>query len=197
MRVCRVPGCPEQHKAKGWCGMHYARASRHGDPLVVSRIRRAGTAEDRFWASISKTETCWVWTHRTYSNGYGVHRVNGRGVLAHRYMYALVNGAIPTSAQIDHTCRNRACVNPAHLRLATNKQNSENIRVRSDSRWGFRGVGLNPQTGKFRARVTHNKREYYAGEYATPEEAGEAARQLRLDLFTHNIDDRSEVQEPA
>lgn len=65
--------------------------------------------------------TCWVWKGLRSPNGYGVF---GQKVYAHRWTYAEMVGPIPRGMVIDHICRNRACVNPSHLRLATKRQNS-------------------------------------------------------------------------
>lgn len=54
---------------------------------------------------------CWMWTGRLNEFGYG--RYGQR--LAHRVMYELIVGPIPTGLELDHLCRVRACVNPAHL----------------------------------------------------------------------------------
>lgn len=60
-------------------------------------------------------EACWEWTGNT-TNGYGMvksHR--GRAITAHRAMYEIMIGPIPSDCNIDHLCRNRRCINPAHL----------------------------------------------------------------------------------
>lgn len=78
--------------------------------------------------------TCWRWTGARMSAGYGIFRV-GHGlapVLAHRFSFELENGPIPKDREIDHLCRNRLCVNPAHLDLVTRRENQRRgIRPRS------------------------------------------------------------------
>jgi hypothetical protein len=73
---------------------------------------------DRFWAKVDMTGDCWVWSASLNRYGYGQFRIGGREtspVMAHRHAYELLVGPIPPRQQIDHLCRNRACVNPAHL----------------------------------------------------------------------------------
>lgn len=71
---------------------------------------------------------CWLWPLSTTKTGYGQlgWQVSGRRshVLAHRVAYALYCGPIPDGMTVDHLCRTRACVNPAHLRLLTNAANA-------------------------------------------------------------------------
>lgn len=76
----------------------------------------------RFWSYVDKTSTCWVWTgwHNGRYPGFSIGRVK---VYAHRFSYELANGSIPDGLTIDHLCRNKMCVNPAHLEAVTNQQN--------------------------------------------------------------------------
>jgi hypothetical protein len=80
-------------------------------------MRKNGPAE--FWKKVRKTPSCWIWTSRKNAGGYGIFYVNGRGMPAHRYSYELVAGPIPDGLHLDHLCRNRCCVNPAHLEPVT------------------------------------------------------------------------------
>ena len=81
------------------------------------------TIEERFWAKVNKTETCWLWTGRKNADGYGQFRPKGKSVYVHRWAYELLIGPIPDGLTIDHLCRVRNCVCAAHLEAVTNREN--------------------------------------------------------------------------
>lgn len=81
------------------------------------------TLIERFWAKVDKTGDCWLWT-AFRRRGYGRFTVNGRMVNAHRYSFELAGGTVPDGLVLDHLCRNRSCVNPAHLEPVTSRVNT-------------------------------------------------------------------------
>ena len=88
----------------------------------------SATLERRFWAKVDRrgSEDCWNWTAATRAGGYGVISLgaNGAGlIVAHRLSYEMHVGPIPDGLVLDHLCRNRTCVNPAHLEPVTQRVN--------------------------------------------------------------------------
>ncbi len=66
---------------------------------------------------------CWLWDNALLGGGYGQFSIDGRPVYAHRFSYIRTYGAIPDGLQLDHLCRTRHCVNPAHLEAVTCREN--------------------------------------------------------------------------
>ena len=80
----------------------------------------------RFWEKVDKRgpDECWPWIAGKRSHGYGEFHFDGMGWAAHRWMLVHIVGVdIPSGMECDHLCRNRACVNPAHIELVSHKQN--------------------------------------------------------------------------
>jgi len=67
---------------------------------------------------------CWLWQGGRNPDGYGIYRRTGSNQqLAHRWSYLTFVGPIP-SESLDHLCRVRHCINPAHLEPCTLAENS-------------------------------------------------------------------------
>ncbi len=107
----------------------------------------------RFWSNVKKTDSCWLWTSRAVTGGavkYGLvsmrvlsPRGNAtRWETAHRVSYELVNGPIPSGLHILHSCDTGLCVNPAHLRLGTRQDNTDDMVLRDRCARGGRTPGI-------------------------------------------------------
>lgn len=66
---------------------------------------------------------CWEWTAAKAGQGYGYFWKDGGLRRIHRVVYEELRGPIPSGLDLDHTCRNRACCNPAHLEPVTRTVN--------------------------------------------------------------------------
>jgi hypothetical protein len=71
-------------------------------------------------------DDCWPWLGKINDGGYGIiwgGADNPRELRAHRVMYEIHRGPIPDGLDLDHLCRVRHCVNPAHLEPVTRREN--------------------------------------------------------------------------
>jgi hypothetical protein len=184
--TCRLCVKPVFVKAAQLCQMHYTRLLRTG---TTERL----TAEQVFWSRIDRRGDCWLWIGPVNRQGYGIcsRRLFGSdgSRLAHRRTYEFFVGRIPRGKDLDHqvTCL-KNCVNPAHLRPVTDKQNGENRAVVHASS-GERNVYPHSY-GRWYVQVMHNREKIHGGTFDTIEQAATAARALRNKLFTHNDVDR-------
>lgn len=117
------------------------RAVRHGEIMLVmhnenlvsnpfiNKLSSDSELERRLFKRIVITASgCWEWQSTKTPDGYGKIVVAWKKRqpvrrFAHRIAYQLKVGAIPEGYDIDHLCRNRSCVNPAHLEPVTRKEN--------------------------------------------------------------------------
>jgi len=94
---------------------------------------------DHFWSKVSPCPTtgCWIWTGAVV-NGYG--KVSGGPRTArwhkraHRRSYESLVGEVPRGLDLDHLCRVRPCVNPAHLEPVTRAVNLARSPITSHAR---------------------------------------------------------------
>ena len=70
---------------------------------------------------------CILWRGGKGSDGYGLTKVNGKTVRAHRDAYIKYRGHIPDGMYVLHKCDVPLCVNPDHLFLGTHQDNSDDM----------------------------------------------------------------------
>ena len=121
---CTIEGCARPHAARGYCDLHYRRLRRYGDPLS-SGSRIVGDHIARFWVKVAPPDEseCWRWLGSPTANGYGQMSLGSDKIYAHRFSYETLVGPIPPGLQLDHLCRVRICVSPAHLKPVTSREN--------------------------------------------------------------------------
>lgn len=76
--------------------------------------------------AVNAVTACWEWTGYKINDGYGrlYDSATKKKQLAHRLAYEELLGPVPAGLQLDHLCRNRACINPAHLEPVTHWENT-------------------------------------------------------------------------
>lgn len=88
------------------------------DRVIWLRGRHANKAEQelaRFWSTVDKTPTCWLWTATIHPHGHGKFTSFGKTQRAHRFAYQTLVGPVPNGLDLHHRCEVKRCVNPAHL----------------------------------------------------------------------------------
>lgn len=82
---------------------------------VRKRVLLGSKAEDRGYET-----PCWIWQGEVDRNGYGRIKRDGVRVPTHW----IIKGDPPAGLEVDHLCRQRACVRPEHLEYVTHAENN-------------------------------------------------------------------------
>lgn len=94
----------------------------------------------RAWKKITPCPMsgCWLWIGKWQHQGYGIACLPNRASqVAHRWVYRMLVGEVPAGLDLDHLCRVRCCVNPAHIEPVSHRENI----LRGDT-FGARNVTL-------------------------------------------------------
>lgn len=167
--MCGVTGCPKERTTMGFCQAHYKKFRKYGDPLgsaprktnVVTEapggdahIHLNGLSGRGVIALVDRCEVdglVAVGSWYLAKNCYVVaNRGSGQGPISmHRHILDA-----PQGMTVDHINGDKLDNRRANLRLATNRQNSWNMGVRSDSKSGHKGVFWNESKKAWIASIT-------------------------------------------
>lgn len=105
------------------------------------------------------------------SHGYILVKFNKTVLPAHRVIWIIHYGSVPTDMEIDHINNNRSDNRIENLRLCTNSQNAMNAVAKKGRR--FKGVSKSSRN-TFVARITIDYKRIFLGNFPNPEEAHQA-----------------------
>lgn len=115
-------------------------------------------------------------THVNYNNGYGRFRSDGKHVMVHRYLLDVDANEI-----VDHINLNKLDNRRSNLRIATHSENSQN---RNKSSGSSKYVGVSKiKNDRWRAYITHDKKQQNLGYYDIEEDAAKAYNETALRIF--------------
>ena len=119
--ICEVEGCSKPSRANGCCTIHYRRMKKFGSYDLPKRVTSYG------WIKANSThigDECLEWPFARNPAGYGNLMVSGSYTNAHRVMCEIAHGLPQDGMQAAHSCNNKRCVNPNHLRWDTPSGNA-------------------------------------------------------------------------
>lgn len=117
------------------------------------------------------------------ANGYQAIYLDGRTILAHHAAFILVNNEKPT--EVDHINGIRSDNRWENIRTVTRLENTKNRKVRSDSVSGICGVQQRSDSGRWRAKITHNGKRINLGQFDTKEQAIDARKKAEIEFGYH------------
>lgn len=134
--ICSILDCDKPVRSNGMCSTHSGNKHKYGHAIpvrdwpLIARLMGVGWDIDE--------RGCWIWRGSRSEKGYGLISLRRRGATAtgdrvHRLMWEMHNEPIPDGMVVRHRCDTPPCINPDHLELGTNKQNSRDMVERKRS----------------------------------------------------------------
>jgi hypothetical protein len=131
-----------------WCGGEFERARPDANRQNYCSIKC------RLLSKVSgRLDTmCWEWAGAKHRFGYGMLRINGAAVTAHRTSWTVFNGDIPDGMSVLHRCDNPCCCNPEHLFLGTHADNMADMTAK-----GRHGMVGQKHSDETRRKISANR----------------------------------------
>lgn len=169
MSKCLVDGCESSVKSYGMCGMHCKRWKRN--PVKYNYIpidsltpREERTAIKKEWllnAIQFNYGGCLIWPFSVMKHGYGVVCGFDFSDRVSRVVCQLVYGDPPEGKNDHaHSCGNKLCINPAHIRWASHKENEEDKIKHDRLTIGIKN-GMAKLTENEVVKIFHDKRRQH------------------------------------
>lgn len=118
-------------------------------------------------------------------DGYRYLMLDSQNYSAHRIAWKLSSGCDPVN-EIDHRDGDRVNNKWINLREATHGENNHNLKCKSHSSTGLKGVSFYPNKPgekKWKASIRKNNNQYHLGYFLHKEEAAAAYRDAALRLY--------------
>lgn len=123
---CKIDGCDLPTRSWNLCSRHYYKLRTKG---LDGEYTVVGNDKKRLKINSSIDDNgCWIWKKSKW-NGYGKTILKGKNMAAHRASWTVFMGEIPQGMQINHKCHVRACINPDHLYVGTQKENVRDTKL--------------------------------------------------------------------
>lgn len=120
---CSIEPCRRKPIIREMCRFHYQRWRRYDGDVHHERP----DLKTRLLRRVVQGEGCWEWQGGRDEYGYGVVRVKGRNMRAHRAMWEVTYGPITLGLFVLHSCDNPPCIRPDHLMLGTQRANIQDM----------------------------------------------------------------------
>lgn len=151
-----------------------------GEPMEYIPGHKRSLVE-RFWANaavIDDEDSCWHWTAKINSDGYGEIRAP-RMTKAHRASWEIHFGPIPDGQSVLHRCDAPSCVRPSHLFLGTHLENMADMRSKGRGHGGFRLSSADVRSIRARSARGVRYRELAIEYGVTKQTIGEIVRRVK------------------
>lgn len=170
MKICKIDGCGNKHKARGWCKKHYTRWCRHGDPNIVLREMHGYSRHHLYGVWRNMKRRCYEENNKRYKD-YG-----GKGITVcnewKNSSKAFIDWALPLwkeGLEIDRK-KNNGNYESSNCHFVTHEENQQNRELlQSNNASGYRGVSWKDK--KWRAQITINNKLKHLGYFVSAKEA--------------------------